>query len=162
MEMVPCNNETFSRDDAALTYSHDDKCFYVVRLQEAEEMARAQAKAPSPMSVFMAAKEGNVSFKQLSAEHQKQFEAARAKEGNSLVSAGAVQVLTLDESREFEEKYPECILDSLWAERWKAKKRKSCWVSHGGAWWAGRIPTSTKSSGAHQCLATRRSTSPRR
>ena len=56
MEMIPCNNETFSRDDAALTYSHDDKCFYVVRLQEAEEMARAQAKAPSPMSVFMAAK----------------------------------------------------------------------------------------------------------
>jgi len=124
MEMVPCNSETFSRDDAALTYSHDDKCFYVVRLQEAEEMARTQAKAPSPMSVFMTAKEGNVSFKQLSAEHQKQFEAARAKEGNSLVSAGAVRVLTLDESREFEERHPECILDSLWAERWKATDEK--------------------------------------
>ena len=124
MEMVPSNNETFSRDGATLTFSHDDKCFYVVRLQEAEEMARAQAKAPSPVSVFLAAKEGNVSIKQLSAEHQKQFEAARAKEGNSLVSAGAVRVLTLEESREFEERYPECILDSLWAEKVEGDRRE--------------------------------------
>ena len=94
MEMLPCSSETFSRDDAALTYSHDDKCFYVVRMQHAEEMARAQAKAPSPLSVFLAAKEGNVSFKQLSSEHQKQFKVARAKEGNSLVSTGAVLILT--------------------------------------------------------------------
>ena len=123
-EVLPCSNETFSRDDAALTYSHDDQCFYVVRMQHAEEMARAQAEAPSPLSVFLAAKEGNVSFKQLSSEHQKQFEAARAKEGNSFVSAGAVRLLTLEESHEFEEKYPECILDSLWAERWKATDEK--------------------------------------
>ena len=124
MEMVPCNNETFSRDDAALTYSHDDKCFYVVQVLRAEELAQAQAKAPSPLSVISAAKEGNVCFKQLSSEHQNQFEAARVEEGNSLVSAGAVRTLTLEESREFEEKYPECILDSLWAERWKATDEK--------------------------------------
>ena len=96
----------------------------MVHLPEAEGMVRAQARAPSPISLFLAAKEGNVSFKQLSAEHQKQFEAARAKEANSLVSAGAVRVLSAEESRRFEEQHPECILDSLWAERWKATDEK--------------------------------------
>ena len=66
----------------------------------------------------------SVSFKQLSAEHQKQFEAARAKEANSLVPAGAVRILSLEESHQFEERHPECVLDSLWAERWKATDEK--------------------------------------
>ena len=65
-----------------------------------------------------------MSFNQLSPEHQMQFEAARLKEGNSLVSAGAVRVLTQEESRRFEETFPECVLDSLWAERWKATDEK--------------------------------------
>ena len=124
LEILSCDSEQFSRDDAALTSSHADQKFYVVRLPEAEEMARAQAQAPSPTSFFLAAKEGNVSYKQLSAEHQKRFEEARAKEANSLVSAGAVRVLSLEESRRFAERHPECILDSLWAERWKATDEK--------------------------------------
>ena len=109
-EILPCNRTEFSRQDAALTYSHDDGCFYVVQLPQAPEMSRAQADAPTPVSVYLAApkasgaaKEGNVSFKQLSPEHQKLFEAAREKEGNSLVSAGAVRILTQEESRKFEE-----------------------------------------------------------
>ena len=133
LEIMSCDSEQFSRDDAALTYSHEDKRFYVVRLPEAEEMARAQARAPSPISLFLAAKEGNVSFNQLSAEHQKLFEAARAKEANSLVSAGAVRALTLEEPRQFEERHPECVLDSLWAERWKATDEKELLAK--SRWW---------------------------
>ena len=41
LETFSCDNESFSKDDAALTYSHDDHKFYVVHLPEAEEMARA-------------------------------------------------------------------------------------------------------------------------
>ena len=75
------------------------------------------------ISLFLA-QEGNIVFKQLSAEHQKEFLAARNKEANSLVSAGAVIILNDQDSRKFEEQYPECVLDSLWTERWKATDEK--------------------------------------
>ena len=118
-DVVPCNKIEYPRQDAVITYSHDDGCFYVAQLPQASAMSQAQANASSPKSVYLV-KECNVSFKQLSPGHQKLFEAARLKEGNSLVSAGAVRVLTPEESIAFEEAHPECVLDSLWAERWKA------------------------------------------
>ena len=59
-------------------------------------------------------KKGNITFKQLSAEHQKEFLAAREKEANSLVPAGAVNILNDEKSRIFEEQHPEGVLDLLW------------------------------------------------
>ena len=48
-EVLPCSNAVCPRDDAAITYSHDDRCFYVVQAPLAGEVGRAQAKAPSPL-----------------------------------------------------------------------------------------------------------------
>ena len=63
-------------------------------------------------------------LKHVSIRHQKEFLAARRKKANSLLSAGAVKILDEQESRRFEEQYPECVLDSLWTERWKATGEK--------------------------------------
>ena len=105
------------------------QCFYVVELTGASELNRsyksstehASSNPKTGISLYLA-QEGNISFKQLSAEHQKEFLAARQKEANSLLSAGAVRILNDEESRQFEEQYPECVLDSLWTERWKLEK----------------------------------------
>ena len=160
-EILPCNRTEFPRPDAALTFSHDDECFYVVQLPHASEMSRAQAQAPSPISVYLV-KEGNVSCKQLSPEHQKQFEAARLKERNSLVSAGAVRVLTQEESRRFEETFPKCVLDSLWAERCKATDEKELMAKSRWCVVGWQDPDIHESSEARRCRAMRLSTSRRR
>lgn len=60
-----------------LTSSHDDKCFYVAEMQGALEASRRQqevagedrAESGEHLSVYDA-QEGNITFKQLSAEHQ--------------------------------------------------------------------------------------------
>ena len=113
-----------------ITHSHDDECFYVAEVTGAQEFNRgyrelsgdAAAEPGADMSLYLA-QEGNITFKQLSAEHQEEFLAARQKEANSLVSAGAVRILNDQESRKFEEQHPECVLDSLWTGRWKAGQR---------------------------------------
>ena len=53
------------------------------------------------------------------------FLAARQKEANSLLSAGAVNVSNEEESRRIEEQHPQSVLDSLGAERWKATDENS-------------------------------------
>ena len=35
------------------------------------------------------------------------------------MTSEAVRILSLDESRAFEDQFPECVLNSLWVERWK-------------------------------------------
>ena len=94
-----------------LTYSHDDECFYVAELSGAQDITRGYQELAeqgptdhrSGISVYLA-QEGNISFKQLSADHQEEFLAARKKEADSLVSAGAVRILNDEESRRFEER----------------------------------------------------------
>ena len=62
------------------------------------------------------------------------------QEAESAQNVLSVKILTLEESRAFEEAYPECILDSLWAERWKgtdeeepmAKSRWCRWMARSG------------------------------
>ena len=145
--IAPCNQRTFSKSDAVLTYSHGEKCFYVAEVTGAGELNRgkrelaghASGESGADISLYLA-QEGNITFKQLSAEHQKEFLAARQKEANSLLSAGAVRILNDEESKQFEEQHPECVLDSLWTERWKAtdekellaKSRWCCWLAGSG------------------------------
>ena len=64
-EVIPCNKIEYPRQDAVITYSHDDGCFYVAQLPQASATSPAQANASSPISVYLV-KEGNVPFKQLS------------------------------------------------------------------------------------------------
>ena len=132
MEITPCNRRTFSKSDAVLTYSHDDGCFYVAEIPGARELSReyrdrvgdVPEKAQPDISLY-AVQGGNITFKQLSAEHQKEFLAARQKEANSLLSAGAGKILNDAESRRFEEQHPGCVLDALCTERWKATDEQS-------------------------------------
>ena len=130
MEITPCNRRTFSKKDAVLTFSHDGPCFYVAEVEGASELNRGykeladepSGNASADISLFLA-QEGNITFKRLNLQHQKEFLAARQKEANSLLPAGAVKILDENESRIFEEQYPECLLDSLWTERWKSHGR---------------------------------------
>ena len=57
------------------------------------------------ISLYLA-QEGNITFKQLSREHQQECLAARQKEASSLLSAGAVKILNDAESRRCEEQHP--------------------------------------------------------
>ena len=147
--IAPCNRRTFSKSDAALTYSYGEECFYVVELTGAGELnqgykelaGHASGESGADISLYLA-QEGNITFEQLSAEHQKEFLAARQKEANRLLSAGAVRILNDEESLQFEEQYPECVLDSLWTERWKATDEQKgvvsqiavvcCWLAGSG------------------------------
>ena len=81
-----------------LTFSHDDSCFYASELKGASELNRGHKEAETDISLYLA-QEGNITFKQLSAEHQKEFLAARQKEANSLVPSGAVKILNDRESK---------------------------------------------------------------
>ena len=84
-----------------ITYSHDDECFYVAEVPGAQELNRGYQELSgdvvgepgTDISLYLA-QEGNITFKQLSAEHQEEFLATRQKEANSLVSAGAVRILS--------------------------------------------------------------------
>ena len=52
-EVIPCNKIEYPRQDAVITYSHDDGCFYVAQLPQALAMSQAQANASSPISVYL-------------------------------------------------------------------------------------------------------------
>ena len=84
VEITPHNRRMFNKNNAGLVYSHDDKCFYVAEIPGAAEAIRIQRQAAEKetaepqngISVFVV-QEGNISFKQLSEEHQKEFLKAR-------------------------------------------------------------------------------------
>ena len=109
---MPKGPEVFDQDSAAITYSHDDEKFYNVKAFD----------SPTSLSISLVeeAKEGNVTFERLSQEHQKKFLKSRDKEATTLIEAGAIELMSMEELRAFERAHPECVLDSLWTEKWKA------------------------------------------
>ena len=114
--LKPARTGTFGPDSAAAAFSHSDKCFYIVdmpqllrRIEHREIGIYAQEKGPS----------GYVTFSQLAPQEQIKFQEARNAEAWGLLEVGAVRILSVEESLQFLARSPECILDSLWAERWK-------------------------------------------
>ena len=99
-QLVAINNQVYNREDAALTYSHEDKCFYVVHVPGATQLAQTSSVPPSSIAIYIVeeTQKGNNSYKKLSREHQAEFDKSRKKEGDSLTDAGAVRVLSLAES----------------------------------------------------------------
>ena len=47
------------------------------------------------------------------------FRQSRKKEASQLLSVDSIRILDAKASADFERKHPECVLDSLWTERWK-------------------------------------------
>ena len=90
----------FTASYAEASFCYRDKCHYV-----------SKAKASF----------GQVEFTKLDEERKKVFRAARKKELDSLVSNGAVKILSLEESRRFEEEFPEQVIDSKFVDRFKLK-----------------------------------------
>ena len=104
------------KEHAALPYSYDDQKFYVVNLPFAEELANnTPLEDLSTISIYTAKKfqSGGITFSKLTPAEQELFVKSRAKEGNHLVTSEAVRILSLDESRAFEDHFPECVLNSL-------------------------------------------------
>ena len=155
-------DDAFAKKDVALTYSYDDGAFYVIHLPGAEILPTVEVPesyaayysttdTPLGPSEILAihtksnwrippgieepeATDGNIIFRKLSPEHHTKFVAARDKVAKSLLNASALELMTLHESAEFERWHPECVLDSLWTERWKTLTKASLWLNHVGAW----------------------------
>ena len=62
---------------------------------------------------------GQVTFKRLSDKHRDIFRAARAKEVKSLLDSGAIQILSIEESKKFVAEHPKHVLESRYVDRWK-------------------------------------------
>ena len=79
--MVAIDEKVYDRDDAALTYSHADKCFYVVHVPGAAQLAQAEAPSTPSIAIFAVEKahEGNITYKKLSPEHQAEFDKSKKK-----------------------------------------------------------------------------------
>jgi len=101
-----------------LVFSHTDQVFYVAEVPGAAQIATHEV---SEQNVFAAVKTaaGQVVFSRLGPADQKKFVAARTKEATTLLEVKSVRILDYRASRKFEEDHPECVLDSLWTERWK-------------------------------------------
>eukprot|EP00435_Cladocopium_sp_Y103_P022132 s1863_g5.t1 len=92
------NEETFTSSSAEASFCAKDRCMYVARAK----------------SSF-----GQVEFSKLSEEEKVKFRASRQKELESLISTGAVKVLSVAESMEFLQKTPSQVIDSKFVDRYK-------------------------------------------
>ena len=63
----------------------------------------------------------SVVFSKLRPQERKQFEAARKKEIDNLLRLGAFRVMSMEESRQFENHDPEAVIDSNFVEKWKSQ-----------------------------------------
>ena len=62
---------------------------------------------------------GEVVFRDLPEKYKKVFRKSRDKEIESLLKSGAITILSLKDSREFANKFPEYVLTSRYVDRWK-------------------------------------------
>ncbi|CAL1150714.1 unnamed protein product, partial [Cladocopium goreaui] len=96
----PCTEDeaTFSCQQAEASYCIRDSCMYVTKTK----------------SSF-----GQVEFSKLPEEEKRMFRASRKKELDSLVSTGAVRILSVEESLRFLRDTPEQVIDSKYVDRYK-------------------------------------------
>ncbi|CAL1127455.1 unnamed protein product, partial [Cladocopium goreaui] len=96
----PCTEDeaTFSCQQAEASYCIRDRCMYVTKTK----------------SSF-----GQVEFSKLPEEEKRMFRASRKKELDSLVSTGAVRILSVEESLRFLRDTPEQVIDSKYVDRYK-------------------------------------------
>ena len=69
--------------------------------------------------VKKAAADGTIDYWKLPSKDKPEFDRARHKEIQSLLDLGALRLLSLKESLEFREKFPDYVLPSRWVDRWK-------------------------------------------
>eukprot|EP00435_Cladocopium_sp_Y103_P070714 s172_g35.t2 len=98
--LQPCteNEATFTCEQAEASFCAKDRCMYVTKTK----------------SSF-----GQVEFSKLPEDEKVMFRASRKKELDSLVSTGAVRVLSLEESLRFMRDTPEQVIDSKYVDRYK-------------------------------------------
>ncbi|CAK8990637.1 unnamed protein product [Durusdinium trenchii] len=94
------DGKTFHGAYAEASYCYRDKCHYVTKSK---------------------ASFGQVQFSKLDEKEKEVFRKARKKELDSLISNGAVRVLSLSESRAFERDFPDQVIDSKFVDRYKPK-----------------------------------------
>ena len=97
-EPVYKNKTTFTHDQAEAVYDYHEKRMFLTKKKE------------SP---------GHVDFKKLPERLKKVFRKSRDKEINSLLSSGAIKILSVKESQEFERLHPDHVLTSRYVDRWK-------------------------------------------
>ena len=102
LQLEARGQHTFRKPDAALTYSHDDGCFYVVHVPGAHDIAAraSQVNHAGTMSVFIQDPDlqgGHIVFRKLPPAHQQGFVKSCQQEADSLVGAGALRIMTPSE-----------------------------------------------------------------
>ena len=97
-EPVSRTKSTFTREHAEAVYDYFEKKMFLTKKKE------------SP---------GHVDFRKLPERLKRIFRKSRDKEINSLLSSGAIKVLSLQESQEFERLHPDHVLTSRYVDRWK-------------------------------------------
>ncbi|CAE7633607.1 unnamed protein product [Symbiodinium necroappetens] len=100
-EPVSCGKETFQATQATAFFNLRDKRFYLTK----------QKLSP-----------GQVEFRNLDEGEKAVFRKARAKEVQSLIDMGAIRILSLEESRCFEQENPRHVLNSKYVDRYKPKE----------------------------------------
>ena len=94
-----------------------DRCFYVAQIPQL-----SQRRTHQDIGVYIQEKTaaGNVTFSRLTPNDQTKFKEARGNEAWGLREVGAVKILSLKDSNDFNANTPDFVLDSLWVERWKS------------------------------------------
>ena len=92
------SKQTFTCKDAMATFVSSAKRFFITKKKE------------SPREVV---------FRDLPEKYKKVFRKSRDKEIESLLKSGAITILSLKDSREFANKFPEYMLTSRYVDRWK-------------------------------------------
>ena len=97
-EPIATSKQTFACKEACAIFVTSSKRFFITKKKE------------SP---------GEVVFKDLPERYKKLFRKSRDKEIESLLKSGAIKILSLKDSREFLQKFPEYVLTSRYVDRWK-------------------------------------------
>ena len=108
-EPIATSKEKFHLKDSAATFSSSERLFFITK------------KKVSP---------GEVIFKDLPEKFKKIFRKSRNKEIDSLLKSGAIKILSVKESREFAEKFPDYVLTSRYVDRWKPTGDSSVLPEH--------------------------------
>ena len=98
--MNPPHQDRFKLHQAEAVFNANDRCRY---------LTKSKAKT-SP---------GQVEFRNLGEKYKVIFRKARAKEVASLLNSGAIQILSVEESRKFAKENPDHVLTSRYVDRWK-------------------------------------------
>ena len=105
----PAYTYTFDRHKAEASFSIRDNCMYVTKAKTSF---------------------GQVEFKDLHEKEKEIFRAARKKEIDSLISNGAVKVLSVEESLEFSRMFPSQVIESRFVDRYKPKEIDHSTLEH--------------------------------